>query len=240
MAFESHKDMATPLVPMDEHEYTVVDGLADILIRAFENQGTSFKDNLEITTRASGDKTAIQDFHTVPKTTQHMVTRYHQQKKSFTVFDRHQKETRATLSDQRQELDSMVYEHLVKHCPETLEDEYKIINEETGEEEVYKVMAKQTTKKRNVPKSDIKQFVRESIEETLSKTHPRMKTDTPFNKKSCSVLVEDAFVESFYDTVSTKIQERSDELQSFVTEVTMVKKGGYGKKNSTKDGDMEE
>ncbi len=205
-----------------------MDGLSDILVRAIEEEGTSYKDDLEITTRSAQDKTTIKELDSLPSSTQKMVGRYYKQKKTFNDFDKMQKSRRTELSDERQELDSAVYEHLMKNNPETLEDEYVFTDPETGEENTFKVVVKQTTKGRNIPKSDIKQFIHDAVEETIQKLYPKTRTDNPFDKKDCKYLMEDTFVEAFYDNVINKMQQRSDELQSFVTHVSMERKGFCG------------
>lgn len=208
-----------------EEDYTVVDGLADILVRAIEEEGTSYKDDLEITTRSAQDKDSIRTIDSLPGTTQKMVSRYYKQKRSFNNFEKVQKERRSTLADERQELDGAVYEYLMKNNPETLEDEYVVEDPDTGEETTFKVVVKQTTKSRSIPKSDIKQFIKDAVQETLAKLYPKTRSDNPFSRKDCKYLKEDTFVESFYDLMTTKMQQRSEELQSFVTHVSMERKG---------------
>lgn len=205
-------------------EYTLVDGLSDILVRAIEEECTGYKDDLEITTRSAHDKSSIQELESLPGTTRKMVSRYYKQKRSFNNFEKIQKERRSILADARQDLDGAVYEHLMKHNPETLEDEYVYKDPETGEENTYKVVVKQTTKNRGIPKSDIKQFIRDSVKETMNTLYPKTRYDNPFERKDCKYLKEDTFVENFYDNMIAKMQLRSEELQSFVTHVSMERK----------------
>lgn len=218
-------------------DYNLVDGLSDILVRAIEDEGTDYRDDLDITTRAAQDTSQIQGIESIPETTKKMVQRYYKQKREFNHFEKMQKERRENLANEKQDLDSAVYEYLMKTNPETLEDEYVFKNPETDEETVFKVCVKQTTKSRSIPRSDIHQFIKDSVKETLDKLYPKVCCSHPFDNKDCKYLKEDIFVENFYDAMNAKLQQRGEELQSFVTHVNMERKG-Y--RNEDSEGELSE
>jgi len=204
--------------------YTLVDGLSDILVKTFENEGTTFRDEIEITHRSAKNKTTIQEYNAVPETTQKIAKRYHNQKTQFSEFDRVQKERRAAVRGAREDMSEEVYDRLMDTNPETLESEHTNIDPETGEELNYKLSVKQSSRTKNVPKAEVKLFIRDAVESTLQKLYPKTNVDTTFNKKHCKYLLDESFVDSFYEDMTQMMKERVDELKSHITYVSVAKK----------------
>jgi hypothetical protein len=211
--------------------YTLVDGLTDIFVKTFENEGTTFRDELEITDRSTKDKGHIQEYNSIPETTQTMVQRYRDQQTQFKHFDKAQKEKRTTVREAKEDIQVDVYEHLLKNHPETLEDEYTKLDPETGEEVDYRVSVKQSSRTKNIPKAEVKLFIRDAVETTMESLYPKVNIDVSFNKKHCQYILDETFVDQFHENVVAMMKERVDELKSHITYVSLSKQ----KKNKQKE-----
>lgn len=213
--------------------YTLVDGLADILVKTFENEGTTFRDEIEITNRSSKNKDTIQEYNAMAPPLQQLASRYKNQKTQFNQFDRVQKERRAVVREAREYASEEVYDKLMESNPETLESEYTHIDPETGETLNYKLSVKQSSRTKNIPKTEVKIFIRESVENTLSKLYPKVSPESSFNKKHCKYLMDDQFIDVFYENITTIMKNRVEELKSHITYVSLSKR----KQKKENDGD---
>lgn len=227
---------------MSAQTYTLVDGLTDIFIKTFENEGTTFRDELEITERATKDKSNIQAYNSIPEKTQTIVQRYHDQKTQFKQFDRAQKEKRTAVREAKEDMQVDVYEHLLKNHPDTLEDQYTVVDPETGDEVDYRVAVKQSSRTKNIPKAEVKSFIREAVEITMESLYPKVNIDTSFNKKHCQYLLDETFVDQFHENVVAMMKERVDELKSHITYVSLARVGQTkkNKKEESSESDGEE
>ncbi len=203
--------------------YTIVDGLADILVKTFENEGTTFKDEIDITHRSAKNKAAIQEYNAIPESTKKMATTYHNQKSQFNEFDRVQKERRAAVRETREDMSEDVYDRLSEQAPDTLESECVGVDPETGDEMKYKLAVKQSSRTKNVPKAEVKFFIKESVAATIQKLYPKVGLDSAFNKKHCNYLLDEQFVDAFYEDVVRMMKERVEQLKSHITYVSVAK-----------------
>ena len=213
--------------------YTLVDGLSDILVKSFENEGTTYRDEIEITERSTKNKDTIQEYNAVAPSLQKLASQYKNQKTQFNEFDRVQKERRATVREAREYASEEVYEQLLEANPDTLESDYTHIDPETGEELSYKLSVKQSSRTKNIPKTEVKLFIRDSVENTLSKLYPKVSPDSSFNKKHCKYLLDEQFVDTFYEDVADMMKKRVEELKSHITYVSLAKKKQMKKKESS-------
>lgn len=215
--------------------YTLVDGLSDILVKSFENEGTTYRDEIEITDRSTKNKDIIQEYNAVAPPLQKLASRYKNQKKQFNEFDRVQKERRAAVRGAREDISEEVYDQLLEANPDTLESDYTHIDPETGEELSYKLSVKQSSRTKNIPKAEVKLFIRDSVENTLSKLYPKVSPESSFNKKHCKYLLDEQFVDAFYEDVADMMKKRVEELKSHITYVSLAKKKQMKKKGEDED-----
>lgn len=205
-------------------EYTIVDGLVDILVKTFENEGTTFRDELEITHRSSRDKASIQEYNSLSETTQSIAKKYSKQKTQFGNFDKAQKKKRSEVKESKEEVSDQLYEQMLASNSDTLDTEYRAIDPETGEPADYRISVKQSAKTKGVPKADVKLFIKNAVENTLCRLHENVSLEIAFSKKHCQYLLDGQFIEAFYDEVKTLMSDRMEQLQSHITYISLVKK----------------
>lgn len=205
---------------------TVGDVMASILFRTMEHQCTNYKPHVSISgTKPKGiEEKDIKTVESLKGPSKRLVSRYLDQSRQFSNFDKKQVAKRKELRKTVDSLEDRVYNHLLESRPDTLSESYSKMNPETGEEEHVTILMKQHRQSGRLGKGDMGKLNKEAVEETMAALHPGVRLDDIFDdSKHLSYLQQDAFVKMYYDILSQKIFAYQDENKTFSTKVGVVK-----------------
>ncbi len=204
---------------------SIGDVLPAILFKTFENQCTYYKPFISISTRKPRDEDEenIKTVESLPGNSKRQLSRFLDQNRQFSTWDKEQRKKRKTLKDKVESMDGSIYNYLLEKRPDTLADVYSKTNPETGEEEKYQILMKQHKQKGKLGKGDVRHLNKQAFEETMAQLYPKIHLDRPFDDEDLAILETPTFVAMFHDKLVQKILRHQEENQSFVTKVDVLK-----------------